>query len=129
MARKKIEPWNAPNRQPWEIPLGGGEFGIDVEVYFSLLEEEIGYDIIACDVEEDNVVHGHELLDRLADDDSAPIQPEQAEVPILSEEHERRIKEAEEELGYRLVCYHAPSNGVVWSWPLLDEMAAREGNG
>jgi hypothetical protein len=109
--------------QPWEIPLGGGEYGINLDIYFSLLEEEVGCALIAYDEDTDGIVCGWEVLEaeqaRIASGEAAP---EGVEPPILSEAQLARLVAAEEELGYRLILFHQPSDTLLYGGELIDEL-------
>jgi hypothetical protein len=124
--KKAIEKMQESAHQPWEIPLGGGEYGIDLEVYFGLLEREVGFSLLAYDAEEDDVVYGYEVVEMLEDEAKRGAPPRELEQdPGVTEEQLQKLKAAEEELGYRLVGYHHGSDMVMFGGELLDELSAK----
>ena len=109
--------------QPWEIPLGGGEYGINLDIYFAMVEEEVGPGLMAYDEEADDLVYGLEVFEAQQKcTASGEAAPEGVEPPILSEAQLARLVAAEEELGYRLILFHQPSDTLLYGGELIDEL-------
>jgi hypothetical protein len=129
MTRKRKKDHAPPTLKPWEIDLGGGEVGIRVDIFFELLEREIGLLIVACDVECDQVVHGGDLLDELGEEEQEGSPMRQLEpIPQLTDDQRAKLDAAEEELGYRLVAFHRGANAIVYGASLFDEAVAKFGS-
>jgi hypothetical protein len=129
MTRKRKKDHAPPSLKPWELDLGGGEVGIRLDIFFEMLEREIGLLIVACDVECDQVVHGGDLLDELGEEEQEGSPMRQLEpIPQLTKDQRAKLDAAEEELGYRLIAYHRGANAFVYGGAFVDEMAAKSGS-